>query len=209
MKQVSIVLLLVLACFAQKQPPASPRSQAQVSCGTSKGCATFAEMLRNNDPDFRNLTSADYMAFVCFVDKEDRFFVVGFDASLLLWDVDPERSAFERADGLFTFTDYQDGFANRSELETVLWRRRILKYRHKPEEEWQRAELSPKEKGKVVSINDAEVNYLTTFSNGRNEQVQYSMQIRRSTLRFQETFKLPAGNSVGDTGRCKPFGAAR
>src|SRR5271167_2931150 len=89
-----MVLLVAAACFAQRQQASPPSPHKQVACGASKGCATFNEMLRNDDPDLIRIKqrgNGGFTTLVCFAEEKnaDSFFLVQFDRQQdLIWEID-------------------------------------------------------------------------------------------------------------------------
>jgi hypothetical protein len=207
MKRLLVILLVAAACFAQNKQVSPPAPHAQVACGTSKGCATFNEMLRNNDADLRSFKrqSDFYTTLVCFNGEKgiDSFFLVMFDRQQnLIWRTDQADSVTEHASGIFTFNDYQDGMRNRVVTEMLDWKRPA--HRFKQEDALGYATRFEKEEGRIASIDEAEVNYMTTFTNATKQQTEYTLQIRRSTKRFQETIKT-GGFTFTNSGHCVTF----
>jgi hypothetical protein len=209
MKQLLVILLVAAACFAQKQQTSPPAPHKQVACGTSKGCATFNEMLRNDDPELLRIKhrgNGRFTTLVCFAEEKDAdsFFLVQFDRQQdLIWEKDTADPTKEHSpDGLFLLDEYQGGMRNFVANEWLDWQRPIQ--RSRPEDTLGSATLLTKKEGTFVSIDQAEVDYETTLTNANDQKVGYALRIRLSTKRFQETAKM-SSTSLTQSGRCVTF----
>lgn len=206
-KLLVLFVILVAPCLAQAQKaPSLPASKGLV-CGVSKGCGTFNEMLRNNDPVTRRDSRTTTLA--CFYDQKDMdsFLLVEFGREQQLsWTLERNAPGFNlyTSTDYFGFTDFQDGVANREEFWALTWKRSVSKSKTDQLAPFVFAELAEKTDDTAVSINEVTIGYTTKFENIDKEKVEYTLQIRRSTKRFQERFITPSA-TITRNGHCIVF----
>ena len=164
-------------------------------------------MLEKNDPDFRYLTDANYLTLACFNDENmDTFFLVTFNREKsLFWMPPPEPNGIQEvSDGIFEFSDYINGLANRSDVLFIRWKRLVEKKRTTPALAMPIAELGAAQEGVGVKIDEASVLYWTHFTNKDGDKMEYTLNLRRSTNRFEENYKY-SKSEFSRSGRCVTF----
>jgi|SRR5580704_4027882 hypothetical protein len=199
MKYAAIVLFVVIpsasAQIVKDVPPPPPNAAYSYDCSKlpspSEGCKSFNEMIENDDQDVTSaLKTPGGVAYACFLPGEDEFLIVSFGTpqeSLYAPATTPgaSKNILKTLDS-FVYLRFTKGVQNTSNVIFGNW----IKYKSLPD-------LKPSFSGKAdesksrADVNDSEVEYSYTFDNLRGTKTTYSLQIRRSTLRFNETFDVP------------------
>ena len=151
-------------------------------------------------------------AFVCFRDGEDVFEVVAFsEPTTIEYVKDPKIRGFARAWGDVTYARFSKGLNEDFRLFLGDWKRRVSATT---------GELSPEGSPGFISdrsdpdtqgiIDESEISLSYTFQNLSKTKTTFYMQIRRSTLRFNESWTYPdkdnkTDNRTENTGHCKTF----
>ena len=210
--------------FSQQEPPPSRAETSYVYDCTklpyvSAGCPSYNEMIAKGDKDLFGLINGSHV-FTCFRPNEDVFFV----ASL----IEPypgeytARSATSpnnlQSTGIFSYARFKDGFQEEFTTLTGLWRKTKL---------INVATFSAKDdqNGTHAAASDTEISYDNSFRGSNDARTVYALHIRRSTLRFSETYttaavapahkagKVPtqpptnAPAQLGSSGYCAEFNA--
>jgi hypothetical protein len=209
---VLLVLLIPVLCQSQTKKSSAAAAHS-VACGYSKGCATFNEMVRNNDPSLHNLHDDRLATLVCFDEDKnsDNFFVIRFgNQQKLSWERGTGANSYWQVSPDFMlFTDFVRGLLNRQELQPIIWKRNVVDPDGKPgPDDTIHAELNEASADTSVVIDEASIEYRTTFTNTSDAKTDYTVRIRRSTKRFERGAKTSAGLFTHD-GRCISFGSAR
>jgi hypothetical protein len=208
---VLLLLLVAVVCQSQTKNSSASTAQGGIACGTSKGCATFNELVRSKDAQFRDL-GADRIrsSIVCFDETKDSevFSVVQFgrEKTLIWFDASRNESgAVQESNDFFYFNDFRNGLSNRSEVVPILWKRLMLKdMAGRTTVDDVHAESKERADDNYVVITETSVDYGTHFKNAENQEVKYTLQIRRSTMRFGEDFSS-ASMTISRHGRCLSF----
>lgn len=201
-----VLFLTATFCGAHAQHPSTPAKQQSFACGLSKGCATFNELVKANDPAVRDLRNPNVEYLACFSDEKDldRFLLLGFtrEKRLVWWrDQDEHGVKWESSFDSLEYTDFIDGIANRTDVPPILWKRLADKSGAAPFAQLYDRTLNPNTN---VSIDDATITYTAKFTNRDKAEVGYELQIRRSTNRFEERLSTPS-ITVVHKGRCITF----
>jgi hypothetical protein len=149
----------------------------------SAGCASFNEMVAKMDKDILSTLNGNE-AFVCFRPDEDVFFVISFqvpDDS----EYSPITLGSREAAGVIGYDRFKDGVSEDTDIVFGKWK----KLRSTAATPYFASD--PKSQS-YAAINDTEVSYHASFQNLQNTKTAYDFQIRRSTLRFSETYTFPA-----------------
>jgi hypothetical protein len=173
--------------FAEQEPQASRSETTYVYDCTklpyvSAGCPSYNEMIAKGDKDLFSLIDGSHV-FACFRPNEDVFFI----ASL----IEPypgeytARSATSpnnlQSTGIFSYARFKNGFQEDATALTGLWRKtkliNIATFSAKNDQNTTHATAS-----------DTEISYDSSFRSSNNARTVYSLHIRRSTLRFSETY---------------------
>jgi hypothetical protein len=189
-----------------KHAPTAAGTHNSIACGVSKGCATFNEMVRNNDVSLRNLHDDRLETLVCFDDDKnsDSFFVIRFGKQQTLsWEQGTGTNAmWQVSPDFMLFTDFVKGLSNRQELQPIIWKRNVVDPAGKlGPDDTIHAELNEQSADTSVVIDEASIEYRTAFINASDAKVDYTVRIRRSTKRFERSAKTSAGLFTFD-GRC-------
>ena len=202
----AILILVALFCgpVLRAQENRIPGSQSQhIDCSKENfrtpACDSFNEMLENSDPDIADAVSGSQQAFVCFRKDSDVFLLISYYEPSSWLHGDNQRA------GTLTYTRYRDGVLN--DVRTCVG-------------DWKKLPSGDARfRGQQCFIDSAELIVEYSDQNLNNETTHYSVQIRRSTLRFVENFhgterktgQPPKGaksNSqfqLSETGYCEKF----
>jgi hypothetical protein len=193
-KYGALIALIATALPASAQiiqnvpPPSSSALPWAYDCShlpyQSEGCKSYNEMISKGDKDLASALKGDVHAFVCFRPGEDAFVLVSFS--------DPAESAFTpdspkappRAYGYLTYVRIKSGVTDDVETPIGRWTRW-------PEVGPSAFFSTPNNVNPTATISDTEIDYNHSYKNLAGTTTQYSLQIRRSTLRFTETYTFP------------------
>jgi len=183
------VLFLVVAFSASALPPqeaAPPRPEAAYDCTklpyASAGCQSYNEMLAKGDKDLLGLINGSHV-FACFKPDEDVFFVVSL--------IEPYPSEYTarsgaspnnlQSTGSFSYARFKNGVQDDVNTLSGLWRKfkltNVTTFSAKDEQNTAHA-----------AANDTEISFDNSLRGSNNTRTVYALQIRRSTLRFSETY---------------------
>jgi hypothetical protein len=185
-----VVFLVVAASSAASafpQQEAQPRRpEAAYDCTklpyASAGCQSYDEMLAKEDKDILGLVNGSHV-FACFKPDEDVFFVVSL--------IEPYPSEYTarsgtspnnlQSTGIFSYARFKNGMQEDANTLTGLWRK------FKPTNA---TTFSAKDDQNTThaAANDTEISFDHSFRSLNKTRTVYALQIRRSTLRFSETY---------------------
>jgi hypothetical protein len=205
-KQLALLLLLVNSVFAQETPKVSAE-RFRVDCsmmGTAPGCKSYNEMVEANDKDI-----LDYLkegsALACFRENEDVFTLIAFDEpghELYTKDL---KSGLLKTFGLVFYLRFSNGLSDDFRMSPGTWTL-------SPNSELSAASFDANQGTPVqASVESSEVSVYYSYQNLAKTTTKYGIQIRRSTLRFTETWQYPddekqKGESrTTNTGHCAAF----
>lgn len=167
----------------------------------SPGCRSFAELLRARDKEIVSYIAPGNVFIACFRKESDVFFAISFPADKELV-YGEETNHAQKAPAYVSYDRYKDGV---SEDEQYFFGN-FTRYSHSslgitPSFSSDKDE-SDKTRGAFVT--DSEISISYSYDNANGGKTNYSAQIRKSTLRFVETFR--AGDTqFNQTGYCKQF----
>jgi hypothetical protein len=220
MKQIALLLALAASTFAQNSvpqnstPPPTPPSYT-VDCSTVNAplsCRSFNEMVEKKDPDL--LSQIKHPSFVCFRPHEDVFSIISGGPPV---DVAYKKTTeyLWEAPGLIFYLRFNNGISEQFRLIGGTWSKFPT---ISPEVTFQ----SSKESDTKTSISDSELSLGYEYKNLNGSTTTYTIQIRRSTKRFVETYQYPddppspeknkgaqekpqSQSQIQDTGYCTEF----
>jgi hypothetical protein len=139
-------------------------------------------MVAKGDKDLLGLINGSHV-FACFKPDEDVFFIVS-----LVEPYPSEYTARSRASanelqstGIFSYARFKNGVQDDANTLTGLWKEvkltRVATFSAKDEQSATHA-----------AANDTEISYANSVRSPDNTYTVYALQIRRSTLRFSETY---------------------
>lgn len=194
MKCLSSIALVVAAAFFPPAVFAQENQEAQIAyqydCNklpyTSLGCNSYNEMIRSNDSDVISALKTSADAYVCFNQEGDEFFIVSFDEPIdsTYAPVSNNRSLLQ-SPGAFSYSKYKDGVQNDSGFLFGKWSK------------VKGLSLAPSfvanDTGsqRDASVTENEISCENTFKNLNGTTTTFNLQIRRSTLRFNQTYTFP------------------
>jgi hypothetical protein len=184
---VAVAVSLPARAFPQQEPP-SPRPETGYAYDCTKlsyssaGCQSYNEMVAKGDKDLLGLINGSHV-FACFKPDEDVFFIVS-----LVEPYPSEYTARSRASanelqstGIFSYARFKNGVQDDANTLTGLWKEvkltRVATFSAKDEQSATHA-----------AANDTEISYGNSVRSPDNTYTVYALQIRRSTLRFSETY---------------------
>jgi hypothetical protein len=217
MRAICAALAVILVAAAISGAAQQLADCAQIK---SPGCKSFNEMLTNRDPDIvEAIKQPNYITYVCFQPNDDAFTMLTFSLPTNKWKRTQECWEAERKkitnspachtgeQGYQTFisSTYRHGLYNDSFELLFTWMRGKSigtvgqsNYR----------ELAGGRTDGSLAINDTELVLSYNFPNKEGSTTVYSMQLRRATKRFVETFEPSEGKSIMPitvTGYCSEF----
>jgi hypothetical protein len=186
---MSILILATFPLLLAGGAPQQGQTAYSFDCAKlsypSEGCKSYNEMVAKNDSDVMSSIKSASIAYVCFVPDDDEFLITTFGR--------PEEASYTpktmnlnilEASDLFSYSDFKNGVIERADATFGKWTK-IKNFSMNPSFEGKSGSETN------VSISDAEVYYETRFQNLNGTTTTYTLQIRRSTLRFSESFKWP------------------
>ena len=209
MKSAAIILLFSLAAFAQDQTPALPPKDFTVQCSTFptslQACRSYNEMVTAKDADILG-TMSHASSYVCFRSNEDVFLIFSIaDPYTLKFKKQP--NGFLQASGWIVFKSYKGGQIDELQIGTGTW--------ETPAEQSSPFFNTVPKDDPNVYINDSQISLNHEFKNLGGGTTNYSLQIRRSTLRATESMQWeippkdpkspPNRGTVDYDGRCVAF----
>lgn|GEM_PF-3055732 len=212
MKNAALILFLVVIPSTRAQvikdvPPPPANAGYSYDCSklayVSLGCTSFKEMVDKNDPDIVSALKYSTNTYICFIPNEDEFVVAAFGV--------PADSDFSPGTGrslliapdIFSFYRFKNGIEDSSDIVTGKW----TKFKGLT----MNPSFTSEQEIKVshASVTESEVTYDHTYTNLNGTQTTYTLQIRRSTLRFNESYdapdKPPAPAKGASTPNTKPI----
>ena len=208
----AFVGVLSVPCFAREKD----RQQAQqpsikpFDCPSGAGlvaCNSFREMLRAHDPDITEKISRDHTkTYVCFEPEGDTFLVLSYGVPTH-WTKDTKDDTFVAKYQTLRLADYKNGVSSSFVHALLLWTATpdlgISSMAADTD-----SLPSSKRKPITASIDDAEVSISYSFDNVEGTTTGYSLQVRRATKRFAETYFVNSKHSSQSTrtGYCAEFG---
>jgi hypothetical protein len=168
----------------------------------SPGCASFNEMLAAKDADLISEISPPNRSFVCLRKAEDTFIVVSFKP--------PEASDFLKtasgsyaASGRVRYSRFEKGILSRYKRVFGEW----FKYSNDQADPptFTSRTLPKLNVAESADIDNSEVNVSYSYKNVSNEDVFYSLTIRISTRRFNESFSSKGALPIENAGYCAEF----
>jgi len=213
--RVAVAVIIIAAAI-------SGSSQQLADCAIIKspGCKSFNEMLTNRDPDIvETIKQPNYSTYVCFQPNDDAFTMLTFSLptnnwkrTRECWEAEekeiinsPACNKEEQEFQSFVSSIYKHGIYNDSyELPFTWVRSKLLGTIGQSEyKDW----AGGRTDGSLV-INDTELELSYKFLNKEGSTTAYSMQLRKATKRFVETFEPSEGKSIifiTVTGDCSEF----
>lgn len=176
MKRFALLFMLTMAATCAPSFPQQPQTAqqapatAKVDClkmGESPlGCDSFIEMLEKGDSAIVERVRPNHyrQTLVCFRPHEDTFLLISYT-----------NRAFSPAtgDGFVDYDKYENGVRTGFHTCTGKWRK---------DDKWSFL-------GVRCWVDDSEITLSYSFENLARSKTNYEIKIRRSTLRFTETFE--------------------
>ena len=155
-------------------------------------------MVVSGDQDVTALLSGDgYISYVCFEKAEDTFMIFSVGTPRPPFYVKDKLTKLEVQRGSAFFQKYKNGVSQDFEIIGGKWQRI----------EGLSENFLPDPGDQEISLSDTELTFTETYSNLKKTKTSHSISIRRSTLRFAETYRFPSDDNkstenVEDTGHC-------
>ncbi len=208
-KLPALIALIGVSALAQS-PSQRPKPSYTYDCSMlpepSQGCQSYNQMVDKQDSDVMS-TLKTGETYVCFRPNADYFMVVNYSDPVLLKPLTSNPTVL-RGVGVGTYSSFKEGILDSIEALGGQWTQ--LKSLGTP------PVFSGKglERGSptTLTVSDTEVDYSTSYENIGKTKTVYTLQIRRSTLRFSETYIFPTSQSKtatstesGFSGYCAEF----
>lgn len=205
MRLVFILLSVSVVSSAQSgvaKEDLSP-SKFTIDCASfasSPGCKSYDEMLEGKDQDVLAVLQGGN-TLVCFNETADKFVLIYFAKPPETEYVKTANNMFPSTSGFVSYASFSQGLRDTSHISFGKWRRILLETDF---------ESDPNSNVRA-SVDDAEIAFSYSFTNLSETKTNYSIQIRRSTLRFTENYQFPQTSKqkgqdrVTETGHCAEF----
>lgn len=178
-----ILAIVILSLRAHAQTTSEPYA---FNCSTlqspSEGCKSYNEMIVKKDKELMEFIENESDVYVCFRPGEDVFLFLGFktpgDAKFRMGS-----SGYLEANGQTVYFRYSGGVMEDSKIGNGVWTKFAVKGG---------PAFFTREGSEVrSSISDSEFSVAYTFPNLSHKTTNYSVSVRRSTLRFSEQYTFP------------------
>jgi hypothetical protein len=180
---------------------AQPKPIKDCSEFSSAGCSSFNQMLRAGDKGILAQLSweSNSRAYVCFEEYADSFLIVSFEVPKVFV---PKSKYLSQALSIFAYSKYTEGVESTPSVGGILsmtWN----KLGDSAPIGRARNTLGTGKDAVVAvdSVNLEEIGIEGSYPNVGGTTTSYSLQIRRSTLRYKETFDWNK-SEISNTGRC-------
>lgn len=183
MKQFAIILAFAAMTLAQDTPALSA-NPLQVDCTkveSLSACASFNEMVYAKDKDLLSSIQGGDHTFVCFRTSEDVFIVISLSSPYDRGFAKPAPGKTASSQfGRVRYKRYKDGISEYIRFAPGTWTR----------ETGMPDTFETKPKAPVSAyMNDDELGVGFSYPNAVKTITDYSLTLRRSTLRFVETYE--------------------
>jgi hypothetical protein len=220
MKYAALALFILMGLLSQKAQAQTSAAFTTFDCSklpvgyASDGCQSYNEMAVHQDKDLAQSFQSSNDVLVCFRPRADLFFIITFEI--------PPDDAFVKATKgtgfqslqVMLFSSFKNGVIDTSGYTVGLWTKQ-----HSYDSPTFDGTHDDKDTDRTFasSVNDAEVFYRSSYKNMSKTNTIYTVQIRRSTLRFNEDYTwdevpnpktptTPVGqNSQSFSGYCAEF----
>lgn len=206
MKHAALILFLVVIPSARAQvikdvpPPANAGYSYDCSklAYVSLGCTSFKEMVDKNDPDILSALKYSTNTYVCFIPNEDEFLIAAFGVPADSDFTPDTRRSLLVAPDIFSYYRFKNGIEDSSDMVPGKWTK------------FKGITMNPsfaseqEIKTSHASVSGSEVAYDHTYTNLNGTQTTYTLQIRRSTLRFNESYDAPDKPTAAAKGASTP-----
>lgn len=214
------MVLLAIALPARAQtagsiPPPASTPEHSYDCSqlpySSAGCSSYDQMVSKGDKDLAENFKDNLHSFVCFRPNEDTFIVLSFpDPVKESFAPVPSKPGITKTTGFFEYERFKDGVSEESEIALGDWTK--LKITDSVPFFSTANTADPN-----ATLSETELDYTHSFKNLAGTTTRYVLQLRRSTLRFNETFtyaeaspkqstkQTPSQNQVTVSGYCTEF----
>lgn len=170
-------------------------------------CPSFNEMVDKKDSAL--LDQLRDFAFVCFEDTEDTFIVISFRQPSSAQSYKKDSIGLLVASGRVGYFRYKNGVSDDVAFAHGSW----IKTGPDDSSQFLNYGVPHATNSEDASIDDSEANFSYKFRNLSKLMTAYSIQVRRSTLRFVETYqweeinkdKKQIARRVENTGFCAEF----
>jgi hypothetical protein len=182
-----ILFALVASALAQAPQTTTPTMIPYTfDCTTletpSSGCRSYNEMVTNGDKDLLGIL--DSTTYVCFRPMEDVFFTMSYSSpDYNLFMKSATSQAYEQF-AFFLYARFKGGVVDESQMFSAKWKK-FAKDGQTPIY----LSISDPKRASNTSVSDSELSVQYAFTNRSNTNTTYLVTVRRSTLRFLETYE--------------------
>ena len=154
-------------------------------------------MVQGKDKDALAFMTPEYFSYVCFAKDADEFTIFAFSTPISDLYRKDKPSAFESQNSTAFVQGFKNGVSKEFQVLPGKWQRMgaIAEY------------FSSDMGDQKINASESEISYTETYENLKGSKTYHTVSIRRSTLRFAETFQFPADDkkttdSFDKTGHC-------
>jgi hypothetical protein len=184
--------VMLFAATASAQVITQPTVPYGADCSTmrSPACYSYDEMVVKGDKDLVGSIRSSDNAFVCFREGEDTFLLLTFHIPDKIAFTPSGIKGYKQSSGVVAYSTYKQGVMDDFRLASGMWLR--------SDDDSEAPTFSSYKKDEDQALfSDSEVGFYFKFTNLNHNQTDYALKIRRSTLRFNETFTWPETKGDG------------
>lgn len=182
--------------------PVRPAPPKDCSGFSSEGCSSFGQMLRAGDTGILAQVSGERTAYVCFQEYTDAFLIASFQTPGAFV---PKSKLIGQAESMFDYSKYTDGVRGGLPVAGYALMTWTGIDNLPPSGLAHTAIGHGKDRATVLdTVDPTEIDIAGTYQNIGGTATTYSLQIRRSTLRYKETFEWNK-TEISNVGRCVEY----
>ena len=180
MLPVKIALILIFAAAVAPAQETSYTFNCSKLSVPSAGCTSYNEMITVRDKELMNTLTHQEDTFVCFKPSQDMFFLLSYSTPRYESFVKAGTGSTYEALGPLFFATYKTGVLDEGHMIAGKW--------VKLSRDAQVPLFQPVSVTETGTISDVEVGIEYQFTNLSHMTTRYSVYVRRSTLRYAETY---------------------
>jgi hypothetical protein len=172
-----VLFLLLFSTLAIAQDTLSHTFDCSKLTLSSTGCLSYNEMVRSYDKDLFDAFKNSNETFVCFRSGEDVFMMISYS---IPDEIANSPRLNSESKGSVIYRRFKDGTFDELKMAFGTWLKNpaqnLLSF------------VSPDNVKNHAAVDDGEVAFDYSFTNRESTTTIYNLQIRRSTLRFKESY---------------------
>ena len=183
-----IILFAISSAFAQTNSPAVIKN-FHADCTTvhaTKSCDSFNELITQQDKDV--IDDLKGGAFVCFLSEEDAFAIVTTTIPADNLFSPTKVRKLTQVNSVEFYKRFKNGLNDETKIVMGAWTKAVFNEDDPPRYSFESSKMGDT----TLSIDPSEIFAEYKFQNLGKSSTTYTLQIRRSTRRFVETYGFPA-----------------